>query len=69
MLPLCEKIPHEKSYLDIWNGNQDINDLRFLVFLTVHSYLTIFGDTNLAVDILVPEESKSFGISRLTLIV
>jgi hypothetical protein len=25
-LLLCEKIPHERSYLDILNGNQDIND-------------------------------------------
>ncbi len=31
-LPFYEKIPREKSYLDILNGNQDINDLRFLFF-------------------------------------
>jgi hypothetical protein len=37
------------------NGNQDINDLRFLVFLTVQSYLMIFGYVFLAVDSLVPE--------------
>jgi hypothetical protein len=37
-LSLCEKIPHEKSYLDILIGNQDINDIRFLIFLRVHSY-------------------------------
>jgi hypothetical protein len=43
-LPFYEKIPREKSYLDILNGNQDITDLRFLFFLTVHSYLTILGD-------------------------
>jgi hypothetical protein len=31
-LSLCEKLPHEKSYLDILNGNQDINKLRIFVF-------------------------------------
>jgi hypothetical protein len=67
--PLCEKIPHKKSYLDILNDNQDIDGLRFLVFLTVESYLMIFSDTNLAVDSLVPKESKCFGISRLYLTV
>jgi hypothetical protein len=34
-MPLCEKISHEKSYINILNGNQDIDDVRFLVFLTV----------------------------------
>jgi hypothetical protein len=46
-LPLCEKIAYEKSHRSIWNGNQDIDDLRFLVFLLVHGYLMIFGDANL----------------------
>ncbi len=54
-LPFCEKITHEKFFLEMLNGNQDINDLRFLVFLTVHSYLMIFSDAHLAVDSLVPE--------------
>jgi hypothetical protein len=67
--PLCEKIPHKKSYLDILNDNQDIDGLRFLVFLTVHSYLMIFSDANLTVNSLVPKESKCFGISRLYLTV
>ncbi len=30
-LPLCEEIPHEKSYLDILNKNQDFIDLRFMM--------------------------------------
>jgi hypothetical protein len=41
-LLLCDKIPHEKPYLSILNSNQDINDLRLLIFLTAHCYLTIF---------------------------
>jgi hypothetical protein len=49
-LPSYEKIPHEKSYLNILNGNQDIYNLRFLVFLTLHGYFMIFfGDANLTV--------------------
>ncbi len=38
-LPLWEKIPYEKSYLNILNSNKDIDNLRFLVFLRVHHYL------------------------------
>jgi hypothetical protein len=52
-LPLYEKIPHENYYLNILNVNQDVNNLRFLVFLIVQSYLMIFGDANLTVDSLV----------------
>jgi hypothetical protein len=46
-MPLCEKITHVKSYLNILNGNQDIDNLRSLVFLTVHGYRMIYGDGNL----------------------
>jgi hypothetical protein len=42
----------KQSYLNIVNDNQDIEDLEFLVFLTVHGYLMIFGNANLTVDIL-----------------
>jgi hypothetical protein len=52
LLP-CEKIPHEKSYPSILNGNQDIDDLRFLVFSTVDGYLIVFGDANLTVQYIV----------------
>jgi hypothetical protein len=38
-LPLCEIIIPEKSYLNILNGNQDMDDFRFMVFLTLHGYL------------------------------
>jgi hypothetical protein len=68
-LPLCEKIPHEKSYLNVLNGNQDIDGFRFLFFLTVHSYLMIFSDVNLTVRSLVHKESKCVVISKLSLIV
>ncbi len=63
------KIPHEKSYLNVLNGNQDIDDFRFLVFLTVHSYLMIFSDVNFTVRSLVHKESKYVVISRLSLLV
>jgi hypothetical protein len=66
-LPVCEKIPHGKSYINILNSNQDIYNLKFLVFLTVHSYLIIFGDANLTVHSLVHKESKCVAISRLSL--
>jgi hypothetical protein len=52
-LSLCEKIPAEKSYLNVLNGNQDVDNVRFLVFPTVHGYLIIFGDANLTVHNLV----------------
>jgi hypothetical protein len=48
-LPKCEKIPRQKSYLNILNSNQDINNLGFLVLLTVHGYLLFIGDVNLTV--------------------
>jgi hypothetical protein len=48
-LPLCVTIPHVKSYLNISNGNQDIDNLRFLVFLTAHGYFMIFDYANLTV--------------------
>jgi hypothetical protein len=51
-LPLCKKIPHEKSYFNNLNDNQYIDHLRFFVFLTVHGYLMIFGDANLTVQSL-----------------
>jgi hypothetical protein len=57
-LPLCEKIPDEKSFLDVLNGNQDVDNLSFLVFPTVHGYLMIFGDANLTVHSLVHKEYK-----------
>jgi hypothetical protein len=38
-LLICEKITFEKSYPNI----QDIGDLRFLAFLTVHDYLALYG--------------------------
>jgi hypothetical protein len=44
-LPLCEKITHVKSYLNVLNGNQDIDNSISLVFLTVHGYLMIYGDS------------------------
>jgi hypothetical protein len=31
-LPLCEKISHEISYLDVLNDNQDIDDIKVLFF-------------------------------------
>ncbi len=40
-LPLCDKNPYEKSYLIILHGNQDIDNLRLLVFSTLHGYLTV----------------------------
>ncbi len=57
-LLLCETILHVKSYGNILNGNQDIDDLRFLVFLTVQGYLMVWGDANLLVHNLVHKESK-----------
>ncbi len=67
-LPLYEKIPQVKSYLNILNGtsNQDIEDLRFMVFLTVHGYLTIFRDANIAEHSLVHSKSKCVGIYSLS---
>jgi hypothetical protein len=67
-LPLYEKIPHEKSYLNILNGNQDNDELIFWVFLTVHGYLMISGDKNLTIHSLIYKESKCFEISRLSFI-
>jgi hypothetical protein len=43
-LLLCEKTPHEKSYLNILNSNQDIDNLRFFAFIIVHGNLMSFGD-------------------------
>jgi hypothetical protein len=68
-LPLCEKIPHEKSHINIVNGNQYIGDLIFWVFLTVNGSLRIFGDANLTVHSLMQKEYKCFEISRLSFIV
>jgi hypothetical protein len=51
------------------NINQDIIYLRLLVFLTVHSYLEIFGDANLTVHSLVHKESKCVEMSRLSFLV
>jgi hypothetical protein len=68
-LPFCEKIPHEKSNLNILNGNQDIDNLRFLVFLKVHGYLMILGDAILRVHSLVYKDPKYVGISSLSLLV
>jgi hypothetical protein len=59
----------QKSYLRILNGNQDIDHLRLSVFLTVHSYLMIFGYVNLTVHSFAQKESKCVGFSRLSLIV
>jgi hypothetical protein len=56
-LPLCEKIPHEKSYLDIVNRNQDIIDLRFMMMQILQW-----------IDSLVHRESNCVGISKLFLI-
>jgi hypothetical protein len=67
MLPICEKIPYEKSCLNILNCNQDIDYLIFSEFLTVHGYLMIFGDANFTVHNLVRKESKCVGIHRLSL--
>jgi hypothetical protein len=52
-VPLCEKIKHKKSYPIILNGNQDIGDESFLVFLTVCTYLTFLVDIDLTVNSLV----------------
>jgi hypothetical protein len=59
----------EKSYLNFLNGNQDFNNLRFLVCLTVTSHLMTFGDANLTVQSIVHKESKYVGISRLSYII
>ncbi len=40
-LLLCEKIPCKKSSLNILNCNQDIDDLKSLVFITVHGCVQI----------------------------
>ncbi len=67
-LPLYEKNPPEKSYLNIIKSNQDIDDfLRYLIFLTVHGYLTSFSNVNLTVN-SHKRESKCVGNSRLSLI-
>jgi hypothetical protein len=66
-LPLCEKIPHEKSYINVLNSNQDIDNIRFLVFRTVHGHPMIFAYVNLKVNSLVNKESKCVGIYRLPL--
>ncbi len=58
-----------KSYLNVLNSNQDIDYIGFLVFLTVHGYLIIFGDLDLTVYSLVHKEFKCFGISGLSLTV
>ncbi len=59
----------KKSYLSILNSNQDLDNLRFLVFITVHCCLMIFTDENLTVHILLHKESKCVVIFRLPLIV
>jgi hypothetical protein len=66
-LPLCEKNPPEKSYLNIIKSNQDTDDLRFLFFLTVHGYRMSFGNENLTVNSL-KKESICVRISRLSLV-
>jgi hypothetical protein len=66
---LCEKIPHEKSYLSVLDVNEDINDISVFIFLTVHGYLMIFGDDYLTVHSLVNMESKCVGISKVSHIV
>jgi hypothetical protein len=69
-LPLYEETHHDKSYLDILNSNQNINDLRFVIFLIVHSYVVYAGDANITVHSLVHKESKCVRIFfRLSLIV
>ncbi len=57
----------EKSYLNILNSNQNIDNIRFLVFRTVRGYPMIFGYVNLTVPNLVHKESKCVGIYRLLL--
>jgi hypothetical protein len=59
----------KKSYLSILNSNQDLDNLRFLVFITVYCCLMIFKDENLTVHILMQMESKCVGIFSLPLIV
>jgi hypothetical protein len=61
--------PHDKFHLTILNRSQDIDDLRFVVFLTVHGCFVIFGDAKLTVHSFVQKDSKCIAISRLSLIV
>jgi hypothetical protein len=65
-LPQCEKISHVKSYLNILYSNQDTDGIRFLGFLTVHGYPTIFSYVVLTVHSLVDKKSKC--VSRLPLL-
>jgi hypothetical protein len=46
----CEKITHEKSYFNILNGNQEIGDSKFLLFLKLHDYLSFLVEANLQVN-------------------
>jgi hypothetical protein len=65
-LPLCYKITCNKSYLNIFNSNQDIGNLRFFVFLKLNDYLKFFLGAAYS---LVLKELKLLGISRLSIIV
>ncbi len=69
-LPLCEKIPHEESYLNILNDTKilTISDVWLCGFSKVHGYLINFGDANFTVLSPVHKKSKC-GVSRLPLIV
>ncbi len=57
-LCLCQKIPHEKSYLNIFNNNGDVDDLRFLVFNSAGLSYPFFGDVHLTVSSFVHKNSK-----------
>ncbi len=50
--------PSWKILPQIWNSKQNIDDVRFSVFLTVHGYLMIFGDANLTMHSIVYNESN-----------